>query len=202
MGTTPTFGGTLTPGQRPAVVVIDLMRAYFDTDSPFCLPSTSCLDAAAQVLSSARAAGVLVVHTRVEFAPGGVDGGLFLRKVGGLSQLIGPEPPMGEVMAQVVPADGEPVIVKQYASAFFGTSLASTLVSSRIDTVILVGVTTSGCIRASAVDAMQYGFVPLVVRDAVADRDCGPHEANLYDLQAKYAEVVDLSAALRYLEGL
>lgn len=199
---TPTFGGTLTPGRRPAVIAIDLMRAYFDPESPFCLPSTSCLDAAAQVLASARAVGALVVHTRVEFAPGGADGGLFLRKVGGLSQLIGPEAPMGQVMPEVAPADGELVIVKQYASAFFGTSLASTLVSAGVDTVVLVGVSTSGCIRASAVDAMQHGFVPLVVRDAVADRDTGPHEANLYDLQAKYAEVVDLSHALRYLEGL
>jgi maleamate amidohydrolase len=153
-------------------------------------------------LARARAAGVLVVHTRVEFAPGGADGGVFLRKVGGLSHLIGPEAQMGRVMAQVAPAEGELVIVKQYASAFFGTSLASTLVSSGVDTVVLVGVTTSGCIRASAVDAMQYGFVPLVVRDAVADRDVGPHEANLYDLQAKYAEVVDLTSVVAYLEGL
>jgi nicotinamidase-related amidase len=193
------FAGRLIPGRRPAVLAIDMMRAYFDEQSPFCLPSTSCLDSASRVLAAARATGVLVVHTRVEYGPKGVDAGVFLRKVGGLAQLIGPGP-MSELMPQVAPADGELVVVKQYASAFFGTSLASTLVSAGVDTVVVLGVSTSGCVRASAVDALQYGFVPLVVREAVADRDDGPHEANLYDLQAKYAEVLDAQTAVAYLK--
>jgi nicotinamidase-related amidase len=193
------FAGRLIPGRRPAVLAIDMMRAYFDEQSPFCLPSTSCLDSASRVLAAARATGVLVVHTRVEYGPKGVDAGVFLRKVGGLAQLIGPGP-MSELMPQVAPADGELVVVKQYASAFFGTSLASTLVSAGVDTVVVLGVSTSGCVRASAVDALQYGFVPLVVREAVADRDDGPHEANLYDLQAKYAEVLDEQTAVAYLK--
>jgi nicotinamidase-related amidase len=193
------FAGRLSPGRRPAVLAIDMMRAYFDEQSPFCLPSTSCLDSASRVLAAARATGVLVVHTRVEYGPKGVDAGVFLRKVGGLAQLIGPGP-MSELMPQVAPADGELVVVKQYASAFFGTSLASTLVSAGVDTVVVLGVSTSGCVRASAVDALQYGFVPLVVREAVADRDDGPHEANLYDLQAKYAEVLDEQTAVAYLK--
>jgi nicotinamidase-related amidase len=193
------FAGRLIPGRRPAVLAIDMMRAYFDEQSPFCLPSTSCLDSASRVLAAARATGVLVVHTRVEYGPKGVDAGVFLRKVGGLAQLIGPGP-MSELMPQVAPADGELVVVKQYASAFFGTSLASTLGSAGVDTVVVLGVSTSGCVRASAVDALQYGFVPLVVREAVADRDDGPHEANLYDLQAKYAEVLDEQTAVAYLK--
>ena len=86
------------------------------------------------------------------------------------------------------------------ASAFFGTTLASTLRAVGVDTVVVVGVSTSGCVRATAVDALQHGFVPLVVRDAVGDRDGGPHEANLYDLQAKYAEVVDERTTLTYLQ--
>jgi nicotinamidase-related amidase len=94
------------------------------------------------------------------------------------------------------------VLTKQYASAFFGTSLASTLTASRVDTLLIAGVSTSGCVRATALDACQYGFVPWVVRDAVGDRHPAPHEANLFDLQAKYAEVVGLDTALGYLAGL
>lgn len=193
------FAGNLTPGRHPVVLAIDMMRAYFDEQSPFCLPSMDCLDSASRVLAAAREVGAPVVHTRVEYGAGGTDAGVFLRKVGGLEQLIGPGP-MGELMPQVAPVDGELVVVKQYASAFFGTSLVSTLVAAGIDTVIVLGVSTSGCVRASAVDALQWGFVPLVVRDAVADRDPGPHEANLYDLQAKYAEVVDEQTVIAYLK--
>jgi nicotinamidase-related amidase len=94
---------------------------------------------------------------------------------------------------------GETVITKQYASAFFGTSLASLLTSIQVDTVLMAGVSTSGCVRASAVDCCQHGFIPVVVREAVGDRAAAPHEANLFDLQAKYAEVITLDAALEYV---
>ncbi|MEO5651582.1 MAG: isochorismatase family protein, partial [Marmoricola sp.] len=148
----------------------------------------------------ARELEVPVIHTRVEFGPDGADGGVFLRKVSALRLLIGGGP-MSQLMAEVAPKPEELVIVKQYASAFFGTTLASTLQAAGADTVIVVGVSTSGCVRATAVDAIQHGFVPFVVRDAVGDRDSGPHEANLYDLQAKYAEVVDEATALSVLGG-
>jgi nicotinamidase-related amidase len=141
---------------------------------------------------------VPVIHTRVVYGPGGVDGGVFVRKVTALSNLVG-EGPMSQLMPEVAPLPDELVIVKQYASAFFGTSLASTLRAQGVDTVVVVGVSTSGCVRATAVDAIQHGFIPLVVRDAVGDRDDGPHQANLYDLQAKYAEVIDETTALSYL---
>jgi nicotinamidase-related amidase len=193
------FAGTLRPGQRPAVLAIDLMRAYFDPASPLCLPSRDCLASAARVLAAARGNGVTVIHTRVEFAPDGSDGGVFVRKVRALEQLFGGGP-QSELMPEVAPVEGELVVTKQYASAFFGTSLASTLVATRVDTLVLVGVSTSGCIRASGVDAVQHGFIPLVVRDAVGDRTPATHDANLFDLQAKYAEVVDESTAVAYLE--
>jgi maleamate amidohydrolase len=193
------FAGTLRPGRRPAVLAIDLMRAYFDQASPLCLPSRDCLASGARVLSAARAGGVPVIHTRVQFAPDGSDGGVFVRKVRALEQLYGGGP-LSELMPEVAPVEGELVITKQYASAFFGTSLASTLVARGIDTVVLVGVSTSGCIRATGVDAVQHGFIPLVVRDAVGDRTPQTHEANLFDLQAKYAEVVDERTAVAYLE--
>lgn len=193
------FAGELRPGRRPAVLAIDLMRAYFEPASPLCLPSRDCLGSAARVLEAARATAVPVIHTRVEFAPDGSDGGVFVRKVRALEALFGGGP-MSELMPEVAPVAGEVVITKQYASAFFGTSLASTLVARGVDTVLLVGVSTSGCIRASGVDAVQHGFVPLVVRDAVGDRTEQTHEANLFDLQAKYAEVVDELTAVAYLK--
>ena len=193
------FDGRLIPGRHPAVLAIDLMRAYFEKDSPLCLPSTDALDAAARVLAAARANDVPVLHTRVAFGPGGVDGGVFVRKVPALRHLFDGGGPLGELMPSVAPADDELVLVKQYASAFFGTTLASTLRSTGVDTVVLVGVSTSGCIRATAVDAIQHGYVPLVVRDAVGDRTPRTQESNLYDLQAKYAEVVSEADAVAYL---
>jgi nicotinamidase-related amidase len=195
------FGATLSPGSRPAVLAVDLMRAYFDPASPLFLPDDACLHSAARVLSAARAHDVPVVHTRVSYGPGGLDGGVFFRNVPALAQLVG-DAPMGELMPAVAPRDDELVVVKQYASAFFGTSLATTLHAAGIDTVVVVGVSTSGCVRASVVDAVQHGFVPLVVRDAVGDRAPEPHLANLHDLQTKYAEVVDEATATAYLGGL
>lgn len=194
------FGAPLTPGTRPAVLAVDLMRAYFDPASPLFLPDHACLHSAARVLEAARSHDVPVVHTRVSYGPGGLDGGVFFRKVPALAELVG-DSPMGELMPQVAPRDEELVVVKQYASAFFGTSLATTLHAAGIDTVVVVGVSTSGCVRASVVDAIQHGFVPLVVEDAVGDRAREPHVANLSDLRTKYAEVVDESLAIAYLEG-
>jgi nicotinamidase-related amidase len=192
------FSGHLRPGTRPAVVFVDFVRAYFEPGEQLYMGLDDCLESAGRVLEAARAAGVLVVHTKVSFAEGGIDGGQFFRKVGALASFVG-DTPAGRIMPQVAPRGGEPVLVKQYASAFFGTSLASTLQSNGVDTLIITGVSTSGCVRATAVDALQYGFVPLVVRDAVGDRADGPHEANLYDIQAKYGEVLDESTILEYL---
>lgn len=100
------------------------------------------------------------------------------------------------------PFDDELVISKQYPSAFFGTSLASTLTSLGIDSVILTGLSTSGCVRASCVDAMSHGFIPIVARDACGDRHPAPHEASLFDMQAKYADVLGEDEILSYLSGL
>lgn len=188
------FAGELRPGRRPVVLSIDLMRAYFEPGSPLCLPDRACLEAAVEIVSAARPARVPVIHTVVTYAANALDGGLFVRKVPALRLLAG-DAPLGRTMPEVQPRADELVIAKQYASAFFGTSLASTLGAMRADTVVIVGVSTSGCVRASAVDALQHGFVPIVVADAVGDRDAAVHNSSLYDLQAKYAQVVDLAAA-------
>lgn len=193
------WAGGLEPGQRPAVLAIDLMRPYFEPGSPFDVGSRECLEAAARIIETARAAGVPVLHTRVTFSAGGADGGLFLRKVPALEALIG-DGPASQLMPEVAPRDDEVVVVKQYASAFFGTALASTLRSLNVDTVLIVGVSTSGCVRASALDALQSGFIPLVIREGVGDRDRPAHDAALHDLQMKYAEIVSETDAVRYLQ--
>ena len=156
---------------------------------------------AVRVLDAARDSGIPVIYTKVVYTPGGVDGGIFYRKIPVL-EVFDAGSPLGEIPDELAPGRDEIVIYKQYASAFFGTSLASTLTALGIDTVVIVGLSTSGCVRASAVDAMQYGFVPIVVADAVGDRDPRPHEANLFDLQAKYAEVVSEDDALEYLRSV
>ena len=194
------FGGKLPYGQRAALILIDLMHSYFDDDSPLCLPSADCLHSASRVLDAARASATMVVHTRVVFGPDGIDGGVFLKKIPALRTLIG-ESRLNTLMPEVAPLPSELVIVKQYASAFLGTSLASTLQANGVDTVIIAGVSTSGCVRATGVDAIQHGFIPKIVREGVGDRLSGPHEANLYDLQAKYADVVGEGEIVDYLAG-
>ena len=192
------FGGHLQPGRRPALLLVVLVQAYFTAGSDLYLDDHSVLDAAHRLLTAARAAQVPVIHTQVRYADGGLDGGVFFRKVGALRHLVAGSA-LGDPVPLVAPGPGELVVVKQYASAFFGTSLASTLTALQVDTLVIAGVSTSGCVRATAVDACQHGFIPLVVREAVADRDPAVHEANLFDLQAKYAEVVDADAAEAYL---
>jgi maleamate amidohydrolase len=194
------FGHSLQPGRRPALLVIDFVRAYLVPGSPLYAGVDAARDACSELLAAARAAGIPIVHTNVQYQPGGRDGGVFFRKVPALKTFeAGAQPELAAFAAGLEPLPGETVITKQYASAFFATSLASTLTSLGVDTVLIAGVSTSGCVRASTVDACQQGFVPLVVRDAVGDRHAAPHDANLFDLQAKYAEVVSLRQALDYL---
>jgi len=180
--------------------MVDFVQAYLAPESPLYAGVESAQAAAVGLLRAARGARLPIVHTTVEYEPGGRNGGIFFRKVPALKCFErGAHPGWAAFAAGLEPAAGETVIVKQYASAFFGTSLASLLTSLSIDTVIICGLSTSGCVRATAVDCCQHGFIPLVVRDAVGDRAQAPHEASLFDLQAKYAEVITLTDALDYL---
>jgi maleamate amidohydrolase len=198
VGSESGFGRELTPGKKPALVMVDFVRAYFEPGAQLYMGVDECLHAAARVLAAARDAGILVLHTKVSFTENGVDGGHFFKKVGALKNFIG-ETSLGQIMPEVAPLPGEPVLVKQYASAFFGTSLQSTLSASQIDTLIITGVSTSGCIRATVVDTIQHGFIPLVPRESVGDRGDAPHEANLYDIQQKYGEVMSEESIVAYL---
>ena len=195
------FGNRLSLGKRPALIVIDFVKAYLDKESPLYAGIEDTLTACVDLLTFARERGIPVLHTNVAFSPGGIDGGIFFRKVSAL-RCFERGSPLGAFAAELEPLDSEPVVTKQYASAFFGTSLAATLTAHCVDTLIIAGLTTSGCIRASTVDAMQHGFIPIVVREAVGDRDPKPHEANLFDLQAKYAEVLFLNEVKQYLLDL
>ncbi len=199
----PGFNRRLAPGRRPALLVIDFVRAYLTPGSVLYAGVEEARAACETLLHAARAAGIPVLHTNVAYQRGGRDGGVFFRKLPALTCFeTGVHPDLAEFAQGLEPAPDEVVVTKQYASAFFGTSLAATLTSMQIDTLLIAGVSTSGCIRASTVDACQHGFIPLVVRDAVGDRAPGPHEANLFDLQAKYAEVISLQQAQAYLSEL
>ena len=194
------FHAGLRPGRRPAVLVIDMAVAYFEPTSPLFADVQETRRAVVALVASARKCRVPVIHTRVMYEPGGVDGGVFYRKLPAL-QVFDRGSSLGEFAEGLQPAPGELILVKQYASAFFGTSLAATLTSGGIDTLVVCGVTTSGCVRASVVDAVSHGFIPIVVREAVGDRAVEPHEANLFDMSAKYADVIGLADAHSYLRG-
>ena len=193
------FSGRVGWGARPAVVVIDLVRAYTHRDGPFGLPDAGpAVEATAELVETARDVDVPVLWTVVRYAPDMADGGLFARKVPALACFAEGAPGAWGDLA-LEPERGEVVVTKQYASAFAGTSLAATLRAAGVDTVVLAGVSTSGCVRATATDALAAGFHPLVVRDACADRTPELHAHNLADLDAKYADVIDLHDALTHL---
>jgi maleamate amidohydrolase len=194
------FGGRLAFGTKPALVLVDPVVAYLD---PTCAlyAGQSAHDALASMIAlrdAAHKAAIPVVLTGVSFQKGGVDGGLFFKKVPAL-KLFEQGSPMGAFPEGLAPSETDIVILKNYASAFFATSLASTLHALKVDCVLIGGFSTSGCVRATTLDALQSGFAPFVVRDACADRDPRPHEANLFDMQAKYGEVIDCKTALSLL---
>jgi len=194
------FDGNLGFGTSPALILIDFVEAYFAKDSPLYAGVEEALESALRLREAARVAGIPVIYTNVVYQTGD-DGGIFFRKVPALKVFMEGSP-LGAWPTGLEPASGELVISKQYASAFFGTSLGATLTANGIDTLIITGVTTSGCIRASCIDAVSNGFIPIVVADACGDRHEAPHEANLFDMNAKYGDVVDEHAVVKYLQGI
>jgi maleamate amidohydrolase len=184
------FAARLGAGDHPAVVVVDVLRAYLDEDSPLFADVEPARAAAARIVAAAREHGIPCIFTRVRYEPDGSDAPVWLRKIPALWMFADPSDPRGDWPADPRPRVGERIVTKQHASAFSGTDLASTLREDGIDTVLIVGFSTSGCVRATAVDAIAEGFVPLVVRDAVGDRMGAVHEASLFDLDAKYADVI------------
>ena len=198
---TGAFDGRIPFGQRPALVIVDVVMAYLDPASLLYAGVDDALASNERLAAAARIAGIPVIFTNVSFVKGGADGGLFFRKVPAL-KAFEEGSPLGAFPPTLQPQDGDLVITKRYASAFFATHLASTLTALHVDTVLITGFSTSGCVRATALDAMQHGFAPFVVREGCGDRHPGPHEANLFDLQAKYAEVISEDEAVAHLRAL
>ena len=192
-----------TWGARPALLLVDFAQAYFDPDAPL-YGGEGCLaarDHAIRLADVARAAGVPVIFTEVKYQPGGGDGGAFYAKVPALSCFdAGADTQKLAEGLSVEPDDL--MITKQYPSAFFGTSLAATLQWMKVDTLIIGGLTTSGCVRATCIDSISNGFVTLIAEEACGDRAAGPHEANLYDMSAKYADLISTEDAINYMKDV
>ena len=195
------FDGRLGFGERPALLLVDLTQAYFDESCPLYAGAEEALSSAIRIRDAAREASIPVIYTNVVYRADGSDGGVFFRKVPVLENFVAGHP-MGAWAPGIQPAEDEIVISKQYPSAFFGTPLDSILQDLEVDTVIITGVTTSGCVRATCVDTMSYGYVPIVVADACGDRHDAPHEANLFDMNAKYADVVSEAETIEFLRWI
>jgi maleamate amidohydrolase len=194
------FGLELGFGERPALLVIDLMKAFTDASLPLGANLDVQIAATNRLLDVAHAAGYPVYFSVVTYQDADCgDAGIWGAKVKSLHGLTADSPTVAlDERLHRLPSDA--VFIKKYASCFFGTDLVSRLQSRRVDTVIMTGCTTSGCVRASAVDAIQYGFRPIVVRDAVGDRSKPAHDQSLFDIQAKYGDVMALAAVLEKLD--
>ncbi|TXE73396.1 N-carbamoylsarcosine amidohydrolase [Serratia nevei] len=197
------WGQRLGFGRRPALLAIDFMQAYTTEGAPlFATGVVSAVEESRELLACARRTGIPVIHTHIRYHAGHfADGGLWVKKAPVMKDMVAGNP-LAAFCPPVAPLADEVVLSKQYASAFFGTALAPLLVAQGIDTLLMIGCSTSGCIRASAVDAVQHGFRAMVVRECVGDRHPGPHEANLFDIDSKYGDVVHKREALDYLNRL
>ncbi|HAT4913769.1 TPA: isochorismatase family protein [Serratia marcescens] len=197
------WGQRLGFGRRPALLAIDFMQAYTTEGAPLFAPGVvSAVEESRELLACARRTGIPVIHTHIRYHAGHfADGGLWVKKAPVMKDMVAGNP-LAAFCPPVAPLANEVVLSKQYASAFFGTALAPLLVAQGIDTLLMIGCSTSGCIRASAVDAVQHGFRAMVVRECVGDRHPGPHEANLFDIDSKYGDVVHKREALDYLNRL
>lgn len=194
------FNTRLGFGKKPALLMIDLVQAYFVDGSPLYHPQFApSLAASIRLKAAAYRARIPVALTRVEVQKGGVGGGVFFEKIRQSLTSFEPGNPLGDFPPGLTVEPSDIVISKRYPSAFFGTALAPALTTLGVDTVILCGVSTSGCVRASCVDAISYGFRPMVVREAVGDRHRDVHEVNLYDMNAKYGDVISEAKATAYL---
>jgi maleamate amidohydrolase len=192
------FGTTIGFGKRPALVVIDMINAFTDSGMPLGSNLDSVVDRIKSLLQVAREAGIPVLYTTVGYEEGLADAGVWFRKQRALTSLMLGTPAV-DVDTRLAPARGEPIILKKYASSFFGTDLGSRLTSAGVDTLLITGATTSGCVRATAVDAVQLGYRPMVVREAVGDRSPAAHDQALFDLEQKYADVVAVHETIDFL---
>jgi maleamate amidohydrolase len=195
------FGGRMGFGARPAVLVVDLIRGFTDLRSPLASDLDAQVANTRRILEAARAAGAPVIFSTVSYDEALEEAGVWSLKVPNNSWLVeGSE--WVEIDERLGRAPGDMLLVKKYASCFFGTDLASRLVSHGVDTLIITGCTTSGCVRASAVDACSTGLHTIVVEDAVGDRAPLSHLTCLFDIDAKYGDVTTTDAVIEYLASV
>ena len=196
------FHGRAGFGQRPALLVIDVNRGFTDPASPLVCDLDEVVAAIARLLEETRRAGLPVVYTTVSYDEGDkVAAAAFIDKIPALLTLAAGSAWV-EIDPRIAPRPEEPVLNKLFASAFFGTALGTLLTAAGCDSVIVTGASTSGCVRATVVDALQHGYRPIVPREAVGDRNLAAHEANLYDIDAKYGDVVPIDDVVAHLEAL
>jgi nicotinamidase-related amidase len=189
-------------GRRPALVIVDINNGFTDPASPLVCDLDETVEAIQKLLDAARRAELPVVYTTVSYGEGDkVTAKAFIDKVPVLLTLEAGTSWV-EIDDRIAPRPNEPVLNKLFASAFFGTALGSMLASHGCDSVIVTGASTSGCVRATVVDALQYGYRPIVAREAVGDRNPAAHDAALYDIDLKYGDVVSLDECLTALEEL
>lgn len=195
------FGGTQGAGRRPALLVIDMSLGFTDPESPLVCKLDRVVAAIGELLTAAREADVPIVYTTVSYSEAErVTASAFIEKVPALLTLAAGTRWV-EIDPRIAPLPHEPVLSKLFASAFFGTSLTSLLTSHACDSVIVTGASTSGCVRATAVDALQHGYRVVVPREAVGDRDPAAHEQALSDIDAKYGDVLSVARALASLRA-
>jgi maleamate amidohydrolase len=183
------FAQSIGIGAAPALVIVDFVIGFTD---PAHFGGGNIAPAIARtvdLLALARARNWPVVHTRVVYADDGSNCGGFTRKVPALRRLTETSE-LSQIVPELTPQSGELILRKHNASAFFGTELAGWLASRRVDTLFIAGCTTSGCVRATVIDSCSYNFRTIVAADCVGDRALGPHEANLFDMRQKYADVM------------
>ncbi len=194
------FLGKVGFGNKPCILVVDLNKGFTDPDSPVGADLSDVISATNELLAMARPKGIPVIFTAIAYGDVS-EAGLWLKKIPALACLklgTGVE----DIDERLNRRDNEPVIVKKFGSSFFGTPLTHQLISQGIDTLIITGTSTSGCIRATAIDALQYGFHAIVPREAVGDRAAEPNEANLFDIQAKYGDVLPIEEVKEYLRSI
>jgi nicotinamidase-related amidase len=195
------FGGRQGAGRRPALVVVDFNYAFTDPESPLHCDTDEAVAATARLLEAARAGGAPVAFTTLEFDEAGKRlARAFIAKAPALTMLT-PGSRWAQIDERIAPREDEPVLLKLFASAFFGTALQPMLTAAGCDTLVVTGASTSGCVRATVVDGLQHGLMVLVPREAVADRAQSAHEASLLDIDAKYGDVVGVEDAIAVLSG-
>lgn len=195
------YDNALGYGSRPALILIDFVQAYFEPENDLWANPRAALDSALRLREIAHEKDVPVIITNVVYDETGLTGGVFFKKAKPLTNFL-PNAPYNGWPKGLVPGAKDILLSKQYPSAFFGTSLSSTLTAAGIDTLLITGLTTSGCVRATCVDTCSYGFRPIVVEQACGDRHADPHTANLFDMNAKYGDVVSEESAATYLNGV